>query len=240
MYLNNIIDSYKSNFFISNKIKHYIENHLKYIYVYNNPYINIIFVNNKHKQKRYYKNYISEIIKIFIYTIKILNITHNTPITLIFYMTNFKKSLPNIKYDPITIHNVNSGSTTIDNNNNEITIMLWRKQHYKKVLIHELIHAFKYEFNYYELNFMKNTIQICNNMFDVKTDYANLPLEALVEMYAWILYSIYTHIPLSKIIKYLEYTINRIIKHFDKKRIVFQCSGYYYYIVCFMMLKYIT
>lgn len=68
---------------------------------------------------------------------------HNTkPLTLWIYPSEYIKKIPynNI----ITYDDINSGSTTtyIHNNNNGV-ICIWRKEEMYKVLVHELIHAFR-------------------------------------------------------------------------------------------------
>lgn len=68
---------------------------------------------------------------------------HNTkPLTLWIYSSEYTKKIP--PNNIITCDDINSGSTTtyIHNSNNGV-ICIWRKEEIYKVLLHELIHAFR-------------------------------------------------------------------------------------------------
>ena len=59
-------------------------------------------------------------------------------LTLNYYETDFKKTFPKKKGEILTELNCNSGSSHI----NKYLVFIWRIEEYKRVLFHELIHAF--------------------------------------------------------------------------------------------------
>ena len=81
--------------------------------------------------------------KIILTIIKVKKLLKNKyPLYINLFLTNERKQFTNKKM--IGPHQVNSGSTTtfIDGNENG-KVFIWRKEELQKVLIHELLHAFR-------------------------------------------------------------------------------------------------
>lgn len=118
------------------------------------------------------------------------------------YLSTFKKEIIG---NDITPFNVNSGFT-----NNNTDIYIYREEEWTKVLIHELIHAYKFD------NFQKTI----SPFFPQSNDYI---YEAITEFYAIILHSKWishiTNISFSNIINYeIKFNIYqnlKIIKHLN-------------------------
>lgn len=139
-----------NNSFISLDIIHHIESselfRTKYIYEDKNNYNNIKLTLYEFNQITHYDEDINEIINIILLTTKLFKINNRT-ININLILSEQKKYLyPNQEY--ISTDNVNSGATTTylhySNNDN---IIIWRKEEYIKVLIHELIHLYGVDFH---------------------------------------------------------------------------------------------
>ena len=122
--------------FIPDKISKYIKTHLKYKYIINYKY------NNYNINLEYYcKNKINTsiftiIIKRIVFMMIISNTYKNLNIQI--YDTPFKKTFNCCNYKKcgkLNHNNVNSGLSYLNN------IVIFRKEEYLKLLIHELIHA---------------------------------------------------------------------------------------------------
>jgi hypothetical protein len=88
-----------------------------------------------------------------------------------FYLTPFEKLKPTSSIDPI---HINSGYTNIDTNE----IIIYRKEEWYKVFIHECFHLFCLDFNEVSINFK----QIFSPLFFIESDF--LFFESLVEFWA--------------------------------------------------------
>ena len=112
----------------------------------------------------------------YIYFIKlILNICANEAIavkncTITFYLTPFEKSKPTSTINP---EHINSGFCISDG-----TIVIFRKEEWFKVFIHECFHLFCLDFNEVQIDFKK----IFSVLFFIKSDF--LFFESLVEFWA--------------------------------------------------------
>ena len=137
---NNIIN----NCFMSDKKKKYfIDN-----------FINI-FVFEKEKTKLYFcisdkniKKYMHLVEKIFkrIGAMRMIY-NNNKYLEVWIYPSRFKKLFP--KNNKIHYDNINSGSTVrLVNSNKNGVISIWRKEELLKVLLHEILHAFRIDDNY--------------------------------------------------------------------------------------------
>ena len=96
-------------------------------------------------------NYIKKLLN-YILFIEYLAIYHWNfknihPLNIYLVPLNIKKNLP-IKYEPISIENINSAATNIYfNEPGRGDIFIWRKSEMTKVLVHELLHSFNYDQN---------------------------------------------------------------------------------------------
>lgn len=137
LYINSI-NKLKNNSFISTKRKNEFIN--KFIHMwkikYKNTYIYLFL------DKQNINSWIKELHKI-LERIQIMRIyaKNKKDLYIYIYPSEYKKIISN--NNEITIDNINSGSSTtyLYSNVNGI-ICLWRKEELKKVLIHEIIHAF--------------------------------------------------------------------------------------------------
>ena len=135
------INNIKDNPFMSNiRKKYFLEN-------YNNLWINTesnttiyLFLPTSNLNYKW-KN----LIKLLFWRINFMRKLFNNykPLEIWIYPGKQKKCLRDSINNPITVDNINSGSTTTYNNNDNGIICLWRKEEILKVLLHELIHSFK-------------------------------------------------------------------------------------------------
>ena len=80
-------------------------------------------------------------------------------------MTPFKKELPNRDEDYILgVQHVNSGMTTYRRNERENHIIVYRKEEWLKVLIHELLHAYRVDI------LAHNNKSILKSIFPIKSE----------------------------------------------------------------------
>lgn len=102
-------------------------------------------------------------------------------IKIIYFPINLKKYTPliNEKFD---VSHVNSGVTTIYNNNPNRKIIIFRQEEAVKVLLHELLHAFEYHcVNHFTLN--SNDLSCLGKTLESEQNWD----EAIVETWATIL-----------------------------------------------------
>lgn len=84
---------------------------------------------------------------------------NNDYLNLTFFNSNKKKMLPLKKKDLLGPKEVNSGVTTF---NNHKKITLWRTEEQKKVLIHELIHFYNYDFGHFNNYYSQQVVSKVN------------------------------------------------------------------------------
>jgi len=136
---NNIND----NFFMSKKRKEY------FLKNYNNAWET---KNNNTTVYLYLKdnniNDWNNLLKLIFWRVNFMRTYANNhkPLQIWIYPSNHKKTLPKSKL--ITTDNINSGSTTTYDENKNGVICIWRKEELLKVLLHELIHSFKLDYNH--------------------------------------------------------------------------------------------
>ena len=86
--------------------------------------------------------------------------TKDNTITINYYLLDDTKTINNKSI--FTGNEVNSGMTNLSTN----TIDIWRKEEIMKVTLHELIHALKLDFTYYDLN--NNLVNLYNDRYRLK------------------------------------------------------------------------
>ena len=104
----------------------------------------------------------------------------NRSLTLLLYLTPFKKELPELIFTPLGPENANSGLTTKCNTINEICI--YRKEEFFKLFIHECFHAFSLDFSSFSQTEINKKIK---SLFPIYSEY-NI-YEAYTEFWANIL-----------------------------------------------------
>jgi hypothetical protein len=173
-----------NNFNYPKKIKNKI-NSLKKIYKinynFNNTIVNITIYHNKLNKKL-----VNELIDLINFNIILFDNLDNKKQNLNIYIFNInlnKKILINKKNELIN-ENINSGYTQKYPNSNRDYIVLYRTEELKKVLIHELIHLYKFH-SLSNLNSLKiyDLIKNTNNSFSI--------YEAYTETFATLIYTFY-------------------------------------------------
>jgi len=170
--IKNISQIPKPNSFLKNsfpkKINNYIEeNSIYYIYfniILNNRNINLYFILNKNNEEKHiHKENIQKIIKKYNFYIEIiLNIIYfldfysknnncSKNISIYMYFNDLKKLIPKRREEYIlNEYQVNSAFT--NSCSNISNIILFRKEEWLKVLIHELFHSFGLDFSLIDNN----------------------------------------------------------------------------------------
>jgi hypothetical protein len=171
----NIENDIHNNLIIQHKIE--IDNYKNlelYIYTYKDDDINN------------YKKKIINIINLFNKIFK-CDFTNKT---IIFYMSNITKNLG--KNNILTPNEINTGATLRNK-----YIIIWRKEEYEKVFIHELFHLFNFDFDNNVL--IDNIFNKKINIIDVSYDNIIKYNEAYTEIVALIFYISYITCKMSKL-----------------------------------------
>lgn len=199
----------KSKFISSRIIRDVINNmFLKSIYKSKNR--NIIIYSEHNVDVNEYFNNIDSILNFFD---NLTNKTNNY--TIYFYLSKKKKKI-NYNLDILNPDNINSGAALYDN-----YIIIFRREEYKKVLFHELIHYLRLDIFDYQDKFRK-----IYNKINLQASFTN-PNEAYTEVLALLLLSIWSYHNTDK-----YYSINDYIN----KRLSIEL-GWSYYQIC-KILKY--
>ena len=238
--INQISDIPKSAIFLQGstptKIENYINIHsthyMRYEFYLFHRKICVYFIvsdsNNAKKEK--YDEYIDRIF-IWLYLLHI-NASKNCSITLniFIYFTNLEKVLPKPHKENIILdeYNVNTAYTYCCKKNNDIVI--FRREEWFKVLIHETFHSFSLDFSCHNHNVSKERIL---QLFNINSE-VNL-FEAYTEFWARILNAIFISYFLT------FHSLDKKIP--DKKRVnefIEKCNTFIYLeqlYSCFQMIK---
>ena len=208
----NIIESK----FVPDKIVKYIREHIKYKYVVRYKYLdNNIYLEYFSKDKINTKIF-SIIIKRIIFMMIISN-TYKS-LNIYIYDTPFKKKFScnnHKKCGNLTHNNVNSGMSYLNN------VIIFRKEEYLKLLVHELIHALDIDYKYETHADKKNIYEI----FDINSN--NLLLnESYVETWAIIINVFLVLYEKNKYNSVTEKNIDLFKKYINKELLhgIEQCS----------------
>ena len=82
------------------------------------------------------------------------------------YLTNHKKTMPNNSIDVLSSNNCNSAVTFACSENGKL--LIYRKEEWKKVLIHELFHSLCLDFSAINYDNLRNQVKL---LFKVESDY---------------------------------------------------------------------
>jgi len=174
---NNLVnyEMLRSIFIPSNIRKFIIENknnnnNIKFNFIICNKIISIIFYNyldKKISDEIIEENIIEKIVILLKFLLNFTSDDSEKIITINIFMTEFKKKIPKCKNKIIGIDNVNNGYSTI-NNENTGYIVIYRKEEWFKVLIHELFHNLNLDFS---TNNISKSVKILSKTFGVDSDY---------------------------------------------------------------------
>jgi hypothetical protein len=187
---------YDNNFISIDNQQHAETNKLiKYTYNNDNLNINIYMIDNNKNEINF--NKIIHIIKIM-KNISIKNKSHNNKLELVIFLGLQKKLLPNQENLYINCEHINSGASLPGS-----YVLIWRIEELYKVLIHELIHFYKLDFNSYDNNYNKLHNYIINKYNIHNTDSPNESYtEILALLIHSIFYSFYNKMDIIEILKY--------------------------------------
>jgi len=173
----------------------------------------------------------------------------STHLDLTIFYGNQKKELtfPNT----LCSDNMNSGSTL-----SQVNITIWRSEELYKVLIHELIHFFKFDYNYNTKIFAKIE-QILNKQIKISSAHMDMVNESYTETLALVLHTVimcgimaksfdelinleikFSTFQVAKIINFYDNSTYKSIFRFNKPHISFSqtSSACSYYIIKYFML----
>lgn len=201
------------NHFMPLDVQHYVESiDMKKCVITSNDYLLTIYNPDDNVLDTEFINRIIHIIYVMIGIAKNASshkTTLNKPdITLI--LTSQKK-LINEMYDDgvLSAYNINSGASIPT-----VNVIIWRKEEIYKVLIHELIHFFEFDFHLFHegYNKLKKNITETYNISDI-----DCPNESYTECFATVIHSVFTaeklNLRFSKIFRYeLLFTLFQVSK----------------------------
>ena len=150
------------------------------------------------------------------------NIKNNFTSNIYIYLTPFKKELPKESNQTLDRVHINTGLTgPVSHNSNDI--LIFREEEWFKVLIHECIHMFNFDFSSTSLNnihFLNNKLQ---QLFGIQVDI--LAFESYTEYWAIVIHSMMIALNSSSKITYKSF-LSKFIKNMniEKAFSLFQCS----------------
>ena len=162
-------------------IKEYINYKLSYKIKINNIEINVdfYFLIRDNYDLIFYKNYIEKYIKIiknWLFICKLYTTNENLHIlNLKIFLTPFIKKLPdnyndnNLNKKLLSSFHVNTGYTAHFKDQNVKNIVIFRKEEWFKVFIHETIHAFNLDFN--NLNYQNEKNLLKSHFTNIESDF---------------------------------------------------------------------
>ena len=165
--------------YVPNPIKDYIMNYfggyIKFHLFYKNTNITIFllldnndFEHNIHK----YNEYINTTLAWLDFALKYTTLKTNS-ITLYLFLSDFEKELPKSNINILDTINCNSAVTTACNKDGEI--LIYRKEEWMKVLMHETIHLLCLDFSgmdYYEFKQKIKSLYPINSDFELSESYS--------------------------------------------------------------------
>lgn len=175
--------------------------------------INLNLISKKKISKRVINNIVKRICLMYLLKHHTTNQSSNVTLTLLF--SDFKKKLPK-DYNVLGPREINSGVATFYENK----ILIYRNEEYSKLLIHELVHLFKLDFSVINMNFLRDILDINQNI-------QTIPNESFTEILTIIINSIIVSIEISEKknlslatslinyeIVYNLFQCSKILKHF--------------------------
>ena len=222
---NNKPNMWNSSFFPEN-IKKYIENEestmINYTIVINSRTFSLYFY--IYKDDEMINNIDNYVKKVFIWLYianQYINSKCSNFTNIYIYLTPFEKKLPNKPNITLDHNNVNTAFTMSGCNNNG-EIIIYRKEEWFKVLIHECFHSFDFDFSTSSIEKIKYKIK---KQFNVKSDF--LIYESYCEVWARIINCLITAYGClnnkKNIKKYME--LSNIFLQFERIYSLQQCNN---------------
>jgi len=171
-----LLNYFQTGSFVSLDVKLYTENNINIYEHYNFNHLELHFFYNENINVIEKKNIIN---KIYIITKWIHSLNNKYKIKLIYFDTPLTKII-NKSDNFLSSQNVNSGSSS-----SNIFIMIWRREEFTKVLIHELIHYLDLDVKYDDS---------FNNIINYQLGNLNFPViinETITEIQAQLLHTIF-------------------------------------------------
>ena len=218
-----------SSIWLPNEIKNYIDITDYYLFKYSKKIDNKFYIDIKIYLEENdlinldnLRNYIKLILIWFVFIVNYSNKECYSNISVILYLTDFKKILPESSVDVLEPFNVNTGYTTRCSQGN---ITIYRKEEWLKVLIHESMHYLGLDFGVENHNL--------NAIFPIDTEISLA--EAYVEFWARIFNIYFTSFNLTIDKSYNEFKmLSMYLMDVEKEFSLNQCDK----VLKFMGLSY--
>lgn len=193
-------------------IKKYIINHTKWVVQYQDLGHNVCFYTydqmlNVNEINNYYKKVLS-----VLYILKKYSTTTCGMLNIYIYLTPFKKELTNSTI--LNVNNVNTGFTGLCTYTDDVVI--YRKEEWFKVMIHECFHYFGLDFAYMPIHIYKNRL---SNIFCISSEYLLFEsyTECMAELIYLCMYSVDHHLNIQEVLRnelnHSLYQSSKILKH---------------------------
>uniref|UniRef100_A0A6C0F6T7 Uncharacterized protein n=1 Tax=viral metagenome TaxID=1070528 RepID=A0A6C0F6T7_9ZZZZ len=209
----------KNDTFVPNEIKNFIKKNIKCIETYNfiikNIKFTIEFIVCDNKD---HKIYLKKIIVLLHFLLSFF-VPQISTLKISLCFTNKKKLIPEVKKQTLSKDNINTALTFACKKDGEI--LLYRKEEWYKVLIHELMHSLCFDFAQLSMSFsIKNLLK---KMFSVNSEFHIT--ETYSEFWANIFHtSIISFFSLSNKNDFEDFKLNfRILNEFEKYFSIFSC-----------------
>lgn len=205
---------------IMNLVDIHSTHHLSYKFRLGNRTVNIRLIVNENHDFIGLDKYNEYIEKIYI----IIHILHNYSsiecgkhLELFFYLTDLKKYIPNNSLEEINPIHINSAYSDVCVTNSEIVI--YRKEEWMKVLIHELFHNYGLDFSKINYDNLKKNIK---EIFPINTDC--LLTESYAEFFAELINVALTTFYLNDTLNISTYVKNaQYLLFYEQLFSLFQC-----------------
>ena len=206
---------------IDSEIKQHIFNNssykLGYKFKINKRRINVTFVLENDIHKDIYCKYIKDIMTWISIADKYSCNSCGKELNLYIYMTNIKKHLPRNRWDTISSMEVNSGLSDMCRRESEIII--FRKEEWFKLLIHETFHNYGLDFSVMNINKLTS---IMKNHFHIESEF--LMFETYTEFWARLINVMFCTFKIEDNVKFTDfYMFFQVLYYYERLFSILQC-----------------
>jgi hypothetical protein len=206
---------------IDSEIKQHIFNNSSYKLGYkfhiNKRRVNVNFVLENDIHKDIYCNYIKDIMTWISIADKYSCNSCGKELNLYIYMTNIKKHLPRNRWDTISSMEVNSGLSDMCRRQSEIII--FRKEEWFKLLIHETFHNYGLDFSVMNINKLTS---IMKNHFHIESEF--LMFETYTEFWARLINVMFCTFKIEDNVKFTDfYMFFQVLYYYERLFSILQC-----------------